>query len=154
MKRRLFVFIAGFLVCVTAFAQGTGSISGEVTLEDGSAVPGVAVEARADVLPQPRNTATSASGEYRLRQLPPGNYTLTFSLDGMGSEVRTLFVRLDESYVIDITMGPEAVTETIEVISTTVIDLTSAELKTAISEDVINQVLEKAPMLRELLGGE
>ena len=140
MRRRLFLFMAGFLVSGLALAQGTGSISGTVTLEDGSVVPGVAVEAAADVLPQPRTATTSGDGAYRLRQLPPGNFTVTFSLDGMGTEVRTLQVRLDESYVIDVTMGPEAVTETIDVISTSVIDLTSAELKTAISDEVIEQV--------------
>jgi hypothetical protein len=140
MKRNLVLFIAGLLVCAVAFAQGTGSINGTVTLDDGSTVPGVMVEASADVLPQARMATTAGDGGYRFRQLPPGNFTLTFSLDGMGTEIRTIQVRLDEAYKIDITMGPEAVTETIDVISTSVIDLTSSELKTAISDEVINQV--------------
>ena len=46
------------------------------TATDGAVLPGVTVEARSDVLPQPRVTVTGANGEYRLPALPPGTYTL------------------------------------------------------------------------------
>ena len=65
------------------FAQQTGSISGKVTASDGSALPGVTVEAKSDVLPNARVTVSGATGEYRLLALPPGSYTLTFTLQGM-----------------------------------------------------------------------
>ncbi|HEY5610556.1 MAG TPA: carboxypeptidase-like regulatory domain-containing protein, partial [Thermoanaerobaculia bacterium] len=60
-----------------SFAQQTGSIAGKVTDASGSALPGVTVEARADVLPQARVTTTGGTGDYRLPALPPGRYTLT-----------------------------------------------------------------------------
>ena len=64
-------------------AQQTGAISGKVTASDGSVLPGVTVEARSDVLPGPRVTTTGSDGSYQLPQLPPGDYTVKFTLSGM-----------------------------------------------------------------------
>ena len=65
---------------VPATAQQVGAMSGKVTDAAGGVLPGVTVEARSDVLPSPRVTVTEATGEYRLPALPPGNYTITFTL--------------------------------------------------------------------------
>jgi hypothetical protein len=51
-SRLLFLILVSML-CVSAFAQQTGSISGKVTT-DNVGLPGVTVEARSNVLPQPR----------------------------------------------------------------------------------------------------
>src|SRR5579872_1122574 len=59
--RRLFLSLALTLVAAGAFAQQTGSISGTVTASDGSALPGVTIEARSNALPQPRVTNTDVS---------------------------------------------------------------------------------------------
>ena len=67
--RRLFCCLAVTLVSTALFAQQTGSISGKVTASDKSALPGVTVEARSNVLPQgstsnrssPRSSTTSWS---------------------------------------------------------------------------------------------
>ena len=45
-------------------------------------LPGVTVEARSDVLPGPRVDGHRGNGDYRLPALPPGSYTLTFTLSG------------------------------------------------------------------------
>ena len=68
---------------VPASAQQTGAISGKVVDTSNAVLPGVTVEARSDVLPSPRVTVTEGNGEYRLPALPPGKYTLTFTLSGM-----------------------------------------------------------------------
>ena len=62
---------------VPASAQQVGAMSGKVTDTGGAVLPGVTVEARADVLPSPRVSVTEGTGEYRLPALPPGNYTVT-----------------------------------------------------------------------------
>ena len=84
------VLIGCLFLCSTAWAQQTqtGSVSGTVT-HDGKPLPGIVVQATADVLPKPRTTVTGASGEYRLPALPPGGYELSFSLSGFASEKRT-----------------------------------------------------------------
>jgi hypothetical protein len=137
MKRHLVLFIAGFLICVSAFAQQTGSVSGTVSLEDGAPIPGVLITATADVLPQARTATSNASGEYRLPQLPPGDYELTFTMSGMGDQVVALQVLLDQNSTIDVTMGPE-LSETIQVTSSAaLIDTSSAELKSSLAAEVV-----------------
>lgn len=131
--------IAGLLATVPALAQQTGSVSGTITSDDGEPLPGVTVEARGDVLPQPRVTTTSETGRYRLPNLPPGQYELTFSLEGMGSQSRGLTVLLEQNSVVDVTLGLEAFEEEIQVLGeTSLVDPTSAELKAGISDDVID----------------
>src|SRR5689334_7955483 len=76
------------------FAQQTGSISGKVIDSTSGVLPGVTVEARSDVLPTPRVTVTGDNGTYSLPALPPGNYTVTFTLAGMQSQTRQARVQL------------------------------------------------------------
>ena len=72
---RIFCLCLSF-IAIPLFAQQTGALHGRVTATDGSALPGVTVEARSNVLPQPRVTVTDATGDYRLPALVPGAYTV------------------------------------------------------------------------------
>jgi hypothetical protein len=118
-------------------AQQTGSISGKVTTTDGSLLPGVTVEARSDVLPQPRVTVTGARGEYRLPALPPGSYTVKFDLTGMQSVTRKAQVQLAQDTVADAVLGP-GISETITVTAEpSIIDKASATVASALSNDQI-----------------
>ncbi len=138
MRKCLVLSIGIAVLCAPAFAQQTGSISGKVRLEDGAPVPGVLITATADVLPQPRTTASNAAGEYRLRLLPPGSYELTFVMEGMGEQIVELPVLLGQNTTHNVTMGPE-LTETIEVTSSAaLIDSSSAELKSAITDEEVD----------------
>src|SRR5438552_6209106 len=87
------------------FAQQTGSISGRVTTTDGSALPGVTVEASSNVLPQPRVTTTDVSGDYQLPALQPGTYTLQFNLSGMQTVTRKAVVIVRENTTADAKLG-------------------------------------------------
>jgi hypothetical protein len=132
------------------FAQQTGSITGKVTTADGSLLPGVIVEARSDVLPGPRTTVTGANGEYRLRALPPGPYTVKFELSGMQSVTRKAQVQLAQDVVADATLGPglsETVTVTAE---SSIIDKDSASIASALSNEQI-QGLPLAQEYRDLV---
>src|SRR5687768_400106 len=103
------------LIVPAAFAQQVGTISGRVTATDGSALPGVTVEARSNVLPQPRVTTTGSAGEYRLPALAPGRYTLTFSLSGMRTVTRTAEAYLNQDTSVNVALGVEGLAETIPV---------------------------------------
>ena len=92
-----------------AHAQQTGSISGKAVDTGGGVLPGVTVEARSDVLPGPRETVTGASGEYQLPALPPGNYTVTFTLSGMQTVTRKAQVQLSQDTVVDAELGVQGV---------------------------------------------
>ena len=113
MKKLLLVMLGICLLSTAAFAQQTGSVSGTVTLTDGDALPGVVVEAAGDVLPKPRITVTSGTGDYRFPLLPPGHYEITFTLDGMRTAKRSLTVHLQANSDVDIMMAGSNIEEEI-----------------------------------------
>jgi hypothetical protein len=123
------------------FAQQTGAISGKVTDPQNAVLPGVTVEARAAVLPSPRDTVTGADGTYQLPALPPGDYTLTFTLDGMQTTTRQVKVQLGETVAGDATMTLAGVTEAVTVTAeSTMIDKTSAAISSGLSNDRISSL--------------
>ncbi len=140
MKKRA---IAAFVLCMAlfapaAFAQQTGSISGKVTMPDGSPVPGVTVEASSNVLPTPRVTVTDSNGDYRMPALVPGTYTVTFTLQGLQDVSRPALVQLGQDTRIESQMSMQALTESVTVTAeTTYIDRSSASLKSNVNNEQI-----------------
>src|SRR3954465_10753566 len=100
--RRLFWCLLVVFATTAAFAQQTGALHGRVTATDGSALPGVTVEARSNVLPQPRVTTTDLTGDYRLPALVPGTYTITYTLAGMQTVTRTATAILQQDNAVDV----------------------------------------------------
>ena len=148
MKKRAFV---AFVLCMAlfapaAFAQQTGSISGRVTMSDGSPVPGVTVEASADVLPTPRVTVTDENGDYRMPAMVPGTYTLRFTLQGMQEVTRQVLVQLGQETSVGAEMSVQALTESVTVTAqTSYIDRSSAAIKSGVS----NQQIQSLPVGQE-----
>jgi hypothetical protein len=126
------------LIASPAFGQQTGNVVGKVTMDDGSALPGVSVQATSNVLPQPRNTVTGANGEFRLPLLPPGKYELTFTLQGMATVKRPASVVLRQDTMVNATLSIAGVTGAATVVATaTLLDTESSALKAAVDEQVI-----------------
>jgi len=133
--------VFALLCCSTVFAQQTGSISGQVTATDGSALPGVTVEGRSNVLPQPRVTVTDGNGDYRLPALVPGDYTVTFSLAGMQTVNRKATVLLGQNTNADAKLGLQGVSETITVTAErTLVDKESTALQSGLTTEQIRQL--------------
>src|SRR3979490_2365465 len=69
------------LVPTAAFAQA--SIAGAVKDTTGALLPGVTVEASSPALIEKvRSVVTDGTGQYRIVDLRPGSYTVTFTLSG------------------------------------------------------------------------
>src|SRR5262249_28084495 len=67
----------------------TGAIAGVVTDATGSVLPGVTVEAASPALIEKARTfITNENGEYKLVDLRPGTYSVTFSLSGFSTVKR------------------------------------------------------------------
>ncbi|MCB1008375.1 MAG: TonB-dependent receptor [Acidobacteria bacterium] len=100
-----------------ARAQGvqTGTVVGDVT-GGGSALPGVLVTARSASAPGERTAVTGATGEYVLRGLIPGDYTVTFALDGMRSVERRVAVTVGATARADAAMDVQEAAETLVVL--------------------------------------
>src|SRR2546422_10932555 len=71
------------LVPTVMYAQAGAALTGVVTDTSGAVLPGVTVEARSPVLiEQVRSAVTDESGRYRIVDLRPGTYSVTFALPG------------------------------------------------------------------------
>ena len=139
MRRYLLILLAIGVLCTPAFAQETGSVSGTITMDDGSNLPGVTVTAAGDVLPQPRIVVSEAEGGYRFPLLPPGAYELTFEMDGMATQKYTLEVLLERNSVVNVTMTTAAVEDVIEVVAATeTLDITTPTIQQALANETIN----------------
>src|SRR5215212_2515669 len=81
VKKYLALLGLVLLIPSSAFAQA--SLTGVVRDSSGGVMPGVTVEASSPVLIEKvRSTTTDSAGLYRIVDLRPGIYTLTFSLPG------------------------------------------------------------------------
>ena len=94
MRTRLLgaLAVAGSLILATAAqAQSTttGAIAGEVKDTTGAVLPGVTVEAASPALIEKvRTVVTDAQGQYKIVDLRPGTYTITFTLPGFATVKR------------------------------------------------------------------
>jgi hypothetical protein len=105
--RVLATAIGAALLAGAAVAQTTGRIMGSVSDEQQGVLPGVTVEARGPALQGSRATSTDQSGVYRLTLLPPGQYEVTFTLQGFATETRTgVTVGLARDTTLDAVMRP------------------------------------------------
>jgi hypothetical protein len=125
-----------------ASAQQTGTIVGKVLDTGGLVLPGVTVEARSSVLPTPRVTVTGDAGEFRMPALPPGTYTVEFTLSGMATLARQVEVQLRQDTTVDVKMSVQGVSETVEVTAsvTPIIERDSTALKSGVSSDTIQNL--------------
>jgi hypothetical protein len=74
------VLLLGFIMLPAAAARAQGSIAEVVTDSSGAALPGVRVEAASAVLIEKvRSVLTDSAGQYRIIDLRPGTYAVTFS---------------------------------------------------------------------------
>src|SRR5688572_25466946 len=86
--RLCFVLAAWFVVLPgVALAQtAASSIAGTVRDTTGAVLPGVTVEASSPVLIEKvRSVVTDDVGQYRIVDLRPGTYTVTFTLPGFSA---------------------------------------------------------------------
>jgi hypothetical protein len=85
----LFLIAIALPTAVLAQSSSTGAIAGVARDTTGAVLPGVTVEAASPALIEKVRTAvTDAQGNYKIIDLRPGTYTVTFTLPGFASYVR------------------------------------------------------------------
>src|SRR4249919_2256152 len=103
MRRKILGLAAAALACVVmlpGIAHAQSAIVGVAKDTSGAVLPGVTVEAASDALiEKTRSVITDANGGYRLVDLRPGTYTLSFSLEGFSS-VKREGVELPSNFVM------------------------------------------------------
>jgi len=132
-----FVFALVASIPCGAFAQ---TIAGVVHDASGAALPNVTVQAESPALiEQVRTVVTDGSGQYRIENLRPGIYTITFIREGFRPHVRE-GVELTSAFTasVDAQLAPGALAETITVTAAIpIVDVRSAGAVTTLrGEDV------------------
>ena len=138
----LVVLVAGGLPAA-AGAQALGTVTGAVRDSSGAVLPGATVEAASPALIEKVRTAvTDGAGLYRLVNLPPGAYTLTFSLPGFNT-VRREGVQISVGFIasIDAELRVGAVEETVTVTGESpIVDIQSAALTRSVTSEVFKEI--------------
>jgi hypothetical protein len=129
------------LIPAAAFAQQTGSIQGKVVDTSGAVLPGVTVEAKSNVLPSSRTTVSGSDGIFVLPLLPPGHYTLTFTISGFQTVTRGADVQLEQVTGVDAKLAVQGVSEAVTVTAeTSYADKTSAAITSGLKSDEIDRL--------------
>ena len=143
IARAVFLAVALAAVGLPAGAQTLGTIAGAVKDPSGAVLPGVTVEAASPALiERVRTAATDGTGLYRIVNLPPGLYTVTFTLPGF-NQVRREAVQVEAGFTatIDADMRVGAVEETVTVTGESpVVDLQSAAQTRSVSAELFKQL--------------
>jgi hypothetical protein len=136
--QRVFPIIGVVLAPALAFGQAT--ITGVVKDASGGVLPGVTVEASSPALIEKVRVATTdGSGQYRIIDLRPGTYTVTFTLTGFNT-VRREDIQLTGTFVasVDADLRVGAIEETITVTGESpIVDVQSIRRQTTVDGDVI-----------------
>ena len=147
---RVLTRIALVIACLVAghgAALAQGTVAGVVRDASGAVLPGVTVEAASPALIEKVRTAVSdGTGRYRIEDLRPGEYTLTFTLAGFAT-VRREALQVSGSAVIavDAEMRVGGVQETITVSGETpVVDTQSTRREITLD----NETLRTLPSVR------
>ncbi len=109
--------LLGGMVMLPAMAFAQASITGVVRDTSGAVLPGVTVEAASpSIIEKVRTAVTDGSGQYRITELRPGAYTVTFTLAGFNT-VKRDGITLTGAFTasVDVEMRVGALEETVTV---------------------------------------
>ena len=129
-----------------ALAQRTtGSIFGRITDDSGAVLPGVTVSVKGDTIVGTQTSVSNEQGIYRFAALPPGSYTLTFSLSGFTTLNRqALRVSLGGTVEENAALKVGAMQEELTVVGESpVVDTTSNQVSTNYDKDWVRNAPQR-----------
>jgi hypothetical protein len=141
LVRVLSVWAAMVLLPATLFAQA--SLTGIVRDPSGAVLPGVTVEAASPVLIEKvRSVVSDGDGAFRIVDLRPGPYTVTFTLPGFNTFVRDgIELTGSANAVVDAELRVGSLEETITVTGEApIVDVQSTTRQRVITSDIIDTI--------------
>ena len=133
--------VLALMALMPSVAHAQSSITGTIRDASGAVLPGVTVEAASPVLIEKvRSTVTDGTGVYRLAELLPGTYSLTFTLPGFAT-VKRDGVEITGAGVMTLNadMRVGELQETITVTGETpIVDVQSTRRQQVIDDSTIN----------------
>jgi hypothetical protein len=138
---RALLFCALLLLTTNLHAQRTtGELLGVVKDSSGAVLPGVAVSVTGPNIAGAQTATTSETGSYRIANLPPGTYDLSFELSGFKT-VKLHGLRVSVGGALEQNVGLEIgqLAESVNVVAETpVVDTTSNEVGTTFDKDWVS----------------
>ena len=147
MKRVFAASLLALAIAAPVAAQRTtGEIIGRIVDESGSVLPGVTVTLRGAGVAGAPTVVTSETGTYRFPVLPPGTYSVEYSLTGFTTLKReNIPVAVGSVVELDVSMKVGALEESITVSGESpVVNVVSSEVSTTYNR----QWVESAPVKR------
>jgi len=140
MNRLCAVLVLLLVVAVAAPAAAqrtTGEIFGKVVDESGNILPGVTVTLRGAGVAGAPTAVTSETGTYRFPVLPPGTYSLEYTLPGFATLRREAIpVDVGATVELDASMKIGAIEEAVTVTGESpVVNLSSSQVSTAYNHE-------------------
>src|SRR5438128_7041124 len=126
---------------LSAQSASTGSIAGVARDASGAVLPGVTVEAASPALIEKvRTVTTDGQGQYKIVELRPGTYTVTFTLPGFRT-VKREAVELTTGFTatVNVEMVVGGLEETVTVSGASpVVDIQNSRTQAVFSDQVLD----------------
>jgi hypothetical protein len=147
MARRIPIGVAAVWLILgpapTLAQTSTGSIAGTVRDTTGAVLPGVTVEVSSPALiERVRSAGTDAAGQYKVTELPPGTYTVTFTLSGF-SIIRREGIELTTGFTapVNVELRVGNMSETVTVTGQSpLVDVQNVRQQAVMTRDVIDAI--------------
>ena len=135
--------VLSWFVFVPALAYAQASITGNVKDPSGAVLPGVTVEAASPgLIEKVRAATTDGTGQYRIVDLRPGTYTVTFTLTGFTTLKREA-IELTGSFTatVNAELKVGTVQETVTVTGESpIVDVQSVRRQTTMTSDTLTAI--------------
>ena len=140
---RAAAWVLALLAAIPSVAAAQASIAGVVTDESGGVLPGVTVETSSPVMIEKvRSVVTDSTGRYRIVDLRPGDYAVTFTLPGF-NVIRREGITLQGTFTatVDAKLGVGGLQETLTVTGESpIVDVQSTAAQRSIDKAVIDSI--------------
>ena len=142
MKRfALFALLMCAVAWPLAAQTTTGSIDGRVVDENAAPLPGVTVEALSPNLMGTKTSVTDVEGHFRFNLLPPGTYSVKFTLSGFSTvEHNDVSVSLGRNVALAVEMRSAFKEEVVVSGAAPTVDVKSTEIGTNIDFKTFNNL--------------
>jgi len=134
-------FLAPLWVVAFAAALDAQTITGVVRDDSGAVIPGVTVEVSSPALiEKTRSVVTDGAGQYRIVNLSPGTYSVTFALAGFSTSRRDrIQLSTDFTATINAELNVGTLEETVTVSgSSPLVDVQSTTKQTVLTREVLD----------------
>jgi outer membrane receptor protein involved in Fe transport len=134
--------LAAFLLGGGSASAQNATVEGIVRDASGAVLPGATVTAKNEETGLTRTAVADGVGQYHVRALPPGRYTLVVELSGFTTEARQgVVLIIEQTAALDFTLKPAALAETLTVTGESpIIDTSRSDVATSVSTQQIQDL--------------